>query len=196
MMADGSISRWLGGLKQGDPEAAQRLWEAYCQRLVALARDRLRGVSRRAADEEDVALSAFDSFCRSAERGRFPRLEDRDNLWQLLIVITVRKSHDLRRHEGRASRDANRSRTFSELGDLNAHDIVGDEPTPELSALVSEECSRLLGLLDDETLRSVALWKMEGYTNEEIASKLGRVRHTVDRKLRAIRQIWSGSAEL
>ena len=68
--------------------------------------------------------------------------------------------------------------------------VLGPEPTPELAAQIADECRRLLGLLRDESLRSVALWKMEGYTHEEIAARLGCVRFTVDRKLRAIRQIW------
>jgi hypothetical protein len=79
-MAEQSVSDWIGQLKAGDERAAQRLWEDYFQRLVRLARARLQGVPRRAADEEDVALSAFDSFCRGAEAGRFPRLNDRDDL--------------------------------------------------------------------------------------------------------------------
>jgi hypothetical protein len=82
MMSEGSITHWIGALKQGDPAAAQRLWNVYFYRLVVLARARLRDVPRRAADEEDVALSAFDSFCRGAERGRFAQLDDRDDLWQ------------------------------------------------------------------------------------------------------------------
>ena len=61
----------------GDRDGAQALWNVYFQRLVALARVRLRGTPRRAADEEDVALSAFDSFFRGVERGRFPQLGDR-----------------------------------------------------------------------------------------------------------------------
>jgi len=75
MLSNGSVSHWIGQLKAGNHAAAQELWEDYFQRLVRLARRKLRGRSRRAADEEDVALSAFDSFCRGAALGRFPRLE-------------------------------------------------------------------------------------------------------------------------
>src|SRR5262245_1769616 len=117
MTAELSVTRLVGMLKDGHGEAAQRLWEAYFGRLVALARAKLRGIPLRAADEEDVALSAFDSLCRRAEAGRFPRLADRDDLWQLLFVITVRKALDLVRHEGRAARG--RGRVFS-LCDLPA----------------------------------------------------------------------------
>ncbi len=55
----------------------------------------------RAADEEDIALAAFDSFYRRAERGQFPKLEGRDDLWQLLFVLTVRKAVNLTRREAR-----------------------------------------------------------------------------------------------
>src|SRR5205823_14474513 len=97
MDPEGSVTRWISRLKRGDRAAAQPLWQAYFHRLVALARDRLRGTPRRAADEEDVALAAFDSFYRRAERGQFPKLEDRDELWQRRFALTVRKAGDLTR---------------------------------------------------------------------------------------------------
>src|SRR5215471_11580657 len=76
------VTHWIGLLQAGDVAAAQPLWERYFARLVELARSRLRGAGRRVADEEDVALSAFDSFCRGAMGGRFPRLTDSADLWK------------------------------------------------------------------------------------------------------------------
>src|SRR5262245_51966189 len=99
MSSAGSVTGWLGDLQAGSPEAAQQLWQRYYGRLVGLARLKLRGAARRLADEEDIALSAFDSFCRGAEQGRFPRLDDRDNLWHLLVTLTSRKATNLLRHE-------------------------------------------------------------------------------------------------
>src|SRR5262247_2448402 len=104
MESSGSVTHWVEQLQAGDRAAAQKLWASYFQRLVALARARLRGASRRVADEEDVALSAFDSFCRAAERGCFPDLHDRNNLWRLLVVITSRKALDQVQHENRKKR--------------------------------------------------------------------------------------------
>src|SRR5689334_19253132 len=98
-MSTGSVTHWLGLLQAGNADAAQPLWERYCQRLVALARRRLRGAPRAAADEEDVALSVFDSFCRDAGAGAFPQLTDRTDLWRLLVVRTARKAVSLVRHE-------------------------------------------------------------------------------------------------
>jgi DNA-directed RNA polymerase specialized sigma24 family protein len=191
MSSEGSVTHWLIMLRDGDRAAAQKLWEVYFGRLVGLARTKLRTAPRRVADEEDVALSAFDSFCRRAERGQFPQLADRDELWHLLVVLTVRKAASLVRHEGRKSRGEGRVRTLADLAGWEFGSVLGPEPTPELAAQVADEFQRLLGCLDNDTLRSVALWKMEGDTNAEIAAKLGCIPQTVERKLRAIRRLWS-----
>ena len=189
---DDSVTSWITRLQAGDHAAAQPLWERYFGRLVGLARARLQGAPRRAADEEDVALSAFDSFCRGAERGRFPRLEDRDDLWRLLVVITARKAARLVRDESRLKRGGGRPPppAGADPAEADLEQVVGQEPSPEFAAQVTEQCERLLASLDDALLRSVALWKMEGFTNEEIAAKLGRTPRTVERKLRLIRSIW------
>jgi DNA-directed RNA polymerase specialized sigma24 family protein len=191
MQSDGSITRLIVMLKEGNRAASQQLWEVYFARLVGLARARLRSFAGRVADEEDVALSAFDSFYRRAEQGQFPRLEDREDLWQLLFVLTVRKAINLVNYQGRKSRGGGRVQSLTDLDLAGAEAIFGAEPSPELAAQLTEECQRLLARLPDESLRTVALWKMEGYTNVEIAARLGCVPHTVERKLRSIRNVWS-----
>src|SRR5690242_18871300 len=92
----GSVTSWIGQLKAGDLAAAQPLWEHYFERMVRLARLKLRALSPPGgdADDEDAALSAFNSFCEGAKQGRFPNLADRDDLWHLLVLITIRKAHD------------------------------------------------------------------------------------------------------
>jgi DNA-directed RNA polymerase specialized sigma24 family protein len=196
MASGGDVTGWVRRLEAGDREAARGLWEGYYRRLVGLARQKLRDVPRRAADEEDVALSAFDSFCRGAERGRFPRLEGRDDLWHLLVVITVRKAADLRVAARRKKRGGGKVRGESALdgpdGDAGRglEQIVGTEPTPEFAASVAEQCRALLEALRTDALRSVAVWKMEGLTNPEIAGRLGCSLATVERKLALIRDVW------
>lgn len=199
MSSAGSVSQWVLQLQAGDHGAAQKLWERYFRRLVAQARKRLRDTPRRAADEEDVALSAFDSFCRGAQKGRFPKLRDRNNLWRLLVTITARKAIDLARHEGRQKRGAGvvlaeAALTAGSGADGEEQGLEGlliREPTPEFAAQVAEQCERLLHSLADGTLRAVAVAKMEGYSDEEIAARLHCARRTVVRKLRRIRSIWS-----
>ncbi len=180
MSAD-SLRPWLALLKQGDEGAVRELWERCFPRLVALARRRLRGVAPLPADEEDVALSAFDSFCRRAADGRFPALDGRDDLWRLLSVITARKASHLLRDEARRGGRA----------DADPDQLAGAEVPPELAAAFAEECQRLFRLLPDDLHRQVAAAKMEGLTEEETAARIGRTPRTVQRKLELIRALWA-----
>jgi RNA polymerase sigma factor (sigma-70 family) len=198
MGPDGSVTRWVTALKDGDPAAPQPIWERYHRRLVALAREKLRAARRRAADEEDVVQNAFHSFFDGVAAGRFPRLDDRDDLWRLLVVITARKALDQLAHERAARRGGGtlqgESRISPQPGGWDAaaiEQVVGDEPTPEFAAQVAEEYERLLAVLGDDSLRRVAVWKMEGLTADEIAARLNCSRRTVARKLDAIRVIWN-----
>jgi DNA-directed RNA polymerase specialized sigma24 family protein len=190
---EGSVTHWIGDLKAGDPDAAQKLWERYFATLVRLARARLRSAPRAAEDEEDVALSAFDSFFAAAAHGRFPRLEDRDDLWRVLVTITRRKAADQLERQGRQKRGGGRvaheaARADGDAGFIDL--IAGPEPSPEFAAMVAEECRRRLDALPDETLRRIAVMRMEGYTNEEVAARLGCGLRSVVRKLDLIRKAW------
>src|SRR5262249_38597595 len=118
-------------------------------------------------------------------------------LWQLLVLITVRKAGGQAQRERSSKRGGGKVHNASawwegqEAGPEAAFvDLIGHEPDPAFAAQVAEECRRLLGRLETEELRSVALWKMEGYTTEEIAARLGCAWVTVHRRLRLIRRLW------
>lgn len=196
MSDGGSVTQWIQVLRQGDQAAAQPLWERYFAQLEALARQKLRGQRPAVADAEDVALSAFDSLCRGLERGRFPRLNDRDNLWRLLVVITARKAAHLLRDEHCRKRGGGQvCRCGIGPDSPEVDQVIGREPTPEFAAQVAEESQRLLSLLPREDLRQVALWKLEGFTNREIAQKLRCAPRSVDRKLHLVRALWEQERE-
>ena len=144
------------------------------------------------SDEEDATLSAFDSFCRGAAEGRFPSLGDRDDLWRLLVTMTARKVADQARREGRLKRGGGRV-VGAEAGfddDDALERALGNEPTPEFARKSVNEYRRLFDSLGDDTLRVVALLKLEGYTNEEIAASLDCGLRSVERKLEVIRKRW------
>jgi len=189
----GSVTLWLERLKSGDrSEAVNRLWAGYFGRMVGMARRHLGARTRGGADGEDVALSAFDSFVRAAEAGRFPRLEDRDDLWQVLFMITARKVADLQQAEGRLKRGG--GQIVQSLADADSAPIAvaSAEPDPAEATMLAEQAEQLLDLLPDANLRQIAVWKLEGYANHEIAQRLGRSEPTVERKLRRIREAWQG----
>jgi DNA-directed RNA polymerase specialized sigma24 family protein len=194
--APGSVTALVERVKAGDHEAVRLLWQRYYPRLVGLARKRLRSAPRRVADEEDAALSAFDSFCRRAEQGQFPDLKDRDSLWALLVVLTARKAADLVKHLHREKRGGGKVDGDSAFrpagGDSSGggfDDLEGDDPTPEEAAILAEEVEDLLGRLRDPALRQVAVWKLEGSTNAEIAERQGCSLPTVERRLAIIRRL-------
>jgi DNA-directed RNA polymerase specialized sigma24 family protein len=183
----GSISRRIPPLGAGDRLAMQQLWERDFQPLVLLARGRMHPGRCRAAGPEDVALEAFlelcDQLARPGAAESFPRLQGREHLWKLLACFTVRAAFD---HERKQARREQALRGESALGEEGLAAFAGHEPAPEFGAAVSE----MLDQLQDDGLRAVAVWRMEGWTVQEIARRLDCSASTVERKLRAIRAIW------
>jgi DNA-directed RNA polymerase specialized sigma24 family protein len=199
MLTDWSVTQWICDIKTGDKAAAQKLWEAYFQKLVGLARNRLGNTPRCAADEEDVALSAFNSFFQGVTKGRFPQLNDRTDLWRVLIRITACKAVDQINRDRRKKRRPKSGTVRGESVFVGLEggiaQVVGDEPTPAFAAQVAEEYEQLLQRLGDLKLRSVAVWKLEGHTDQEIADKLDCKLRTVERKLHLIRSLWAKGSE-
>lgn len=200
MSVEQSVTHWINELKDGDTSAAQRLWQYYFRHMVSLARRRLHGAPKRAADEEDVALSAFNSFCVGLQAGRFGDVTDRDNLWPLLVTMTARKAVDLIRHENRVKRggtgqaDADDDR----LVQIRLDEIFAREPSPEFAAQIAEQFTLLMQQLDaanDPQLHELALLKMEGHKNEEIAEQLSCTRRTIERKIRIIAAMWKRESD-
>ena len=198
MDGSSSISQWIAGLKAGEAEAAQRLWERYSERLTELARRRLRDVPKRGADEEDVVQSVFHALCRGASAGRFENIRDRDDVWWLLLKITRQKVIDHLRRETAKKRGSGRVQSEADLKAYLNHthgfsldDLIGQHPTPEWIAIFEEEHQRLLRLLRDDPLRRIATARIEGYTVAEIADDLAISTRSVERKLQLIRNQWA-----
>ena len=195
MSSDGSVTHWIHEIKEGNRDVARDLWERYFTHMVRLARGQLQSNKRRVSDEEDVAVSVFESFCRAAEMGRFPDLADRDTLWRLLVKMTSRKVIDQRRRDGRLRRGGGDVGGESVLAGADDKDdsqtlasVVGNEPTPEFISIMTEQFNLLLDHLQNPELQELAIGKMEGYTNDEMAERLGCSLRTIERRLRLIRE--------
>jgi RNA polymerase sigma factor (sigma-70 family) len=176
-----SVTRLIRAV-QGDRESAVGpLLAVYFDRLVQLARKRLQDLPGMAGYEEDLALRSFHSiYGRLRDPARPLHLAGRDDLWRLLATRTISRAIDLiRRH-----------RPGEVADDQEVERLLAREPTPEEAAETADECRRLLDLLAEPELRQIALWKVEGYTNEEIAARLDCVPRTVERKVSRIRLLW------
>jgi RNA polymerase sigma factor (sigma-70 family) len=195
----GSVTHWIDGFKAGQPDAADALWQRYYERVISVARQRLKRPPQQAVeDAEDAALSAIHSLFAGVAQGRFERLSDRVDLWQLLVAITVKKALSQRQRHGRLKRGGHhviRGQTAVENVDEDHQDnalalALSKEPDPESVAIIQDQFQNLLDSLPDPTLRQIALWRMDGLSNAEIARKLGCVVRTVERKIERIRLIW------
>lgn len=197
MSPDDPITLWMEELREGDDAAAAGLWNHFCLRLYESARRKLSPASRGVYDEEDAALSAFHSVCAGIAAGRFPALNDREGLWRLLLVITSRKVVHRHRHDQQQKRDVGRTFTdsvFARDRDDSAaagiQNVPAREPTPEFAAAFAETCEKLFEELEESQLRDVASLRLEGYSDSEIATRLGCTRRTIQRRLEVIRRQW------
>ena len=190
-----SITTWISMYKAGERKAAQPLWENYFRRLIGLARKILQTNESGTNDVEDVALSAIKSAFHGMEQGKFPRLNDREDLWALLAAITRNKAVDVLK---KAQKIPNC------VGDSPIDQFMSEEPTPQMAAQFADECRHMLAKLEDENLpeklrgkdiKRIAMLKLDGSTNQTIATKLNRPLRAVERGLAIIRTIWEQDEE-
>jgi DNA-directed RNA polymerase specialized sigma24 family protein len=180
-LAHQSVTRLIRNLQGGRESSTGPLLKVYFQRLVQLARKRLQNVPGLDSYEEDVALRSFHSMCRRVQDAQRPlELADRNDLWRLLATRTVSRAIDLIR----------RQRLEQPADERAVEQLLSREPTAEEAAEIADECRRLLDLLDEPQLRQIALWKVEGFSHEEIAARLDCVPRTVERKVQRIRILW------
>ena len=194
---DRSVTYFFEQLRAGDRSAADELWQRFFPRMVGLARKTLTDYPQRAADAEDAAQDAFVSFWRRAEAGEFVGELDRNNLWNLLGTITVRKALKQARREGAQKRGGGKVHGESSIAGLphgEGKDVQLDEALAQLPTQEFDlHCEELLLALDVE-LRAFALLRLMGYKNHEIASILDCSESKVERKLQFIRRSWEAFA--
>ncbi|MCA9059329.1 MAG: hypothetical protein KDA85_12555, partial [Planctomycetaceae bacterium] len=172
----------------GDSIAANRIWQHYFDRLVRAVRQRLQGQNRVVSDEEDIVLSVFDSFYAAAEQGRFPDLSDRNDLWRLLLRMSARKVIDKRRHDKRQRRGGD-VRIHSLSGDNETIiEVIGNEPSPEMVLMMQESIAQFFSHFGVGNLQDLAVAKLEGYSNAELARRFECSERTIERRLHLIRE--------
>ncbi len=197
MSTPGSMTRWADDLRSPDPrvrdEAARMIWERYAARLLVLVRRKLDERVRRRTDADDVLQSMYKSFCLGRRSDQGPLLS-RDDLWRLLVHITMCKVANAANRERAARRDVRRDQQepADREGDGPSprwmlEQMDRSEPSPDEALALEEELEGWLKPLPED-LRRVALWKLEGYTNREIGVMIERTERTVELKMRIIRR--------
>ena len=166
----GSVTHWLSLLRAGDPQAPEALWDRYFAQVLRLAHQQLLGLRDRSHDAEDVALSTLNALCQAAQHGRLANVQDRHDLWRLLVTCTLNRARNLRSHENRLKRRAELVVETGPRPEAGLGNVPSTEPTPEEAAQLADELRHVMQRLDAEDptqrLREVALLKLEGYTVE------------------------------
>lgn len=196
-----SVSRLIEQLEAGDSAAAKEIWDRFLYRIIGLARNRLQKIPRRAFDEEDVAVSAFNAFFQGVEEERFQQLEDRDDLWQVLAMLTERKAIGVMRRELAEKRGGAINRGESVFENLIAESTGANglqgvaDPSPQVIDEFTDGVREMIETLSDETEQQIAMLKLQGFTNKEIAEKIDISLRAVERKLSLIRMQWERSSD-
>lgn len=176
----GSITMLYQQWREGRDEALGQLIARFWPRLMALANSTLSGRLQRVSDAEDALQSAMISFWEQVGEGGFRNEMDRNDLWNVLGLITVRKALKLQEKERAQKRGGGRVVTGLDLE---------NSPAPVSDAEFDVLCTELLELLEPD-LRSFALLRLMGHKNREIAAQFGCTERKVERKLELIRTIW------
>jgi RNA polymerase sigma-70 factor (ECF subfamily) len=180
-VSDETLVRWL---RSGNDAAASRLYSRYVHRLRALARAKLSADLSRRVDAEDIVQSVFRRFFQAARQGNYD-VPGGDDLWDLLLVITVNKIRSEKSYQRAAKRDVRRTAD-------NGRDGFSLEQIAERDDLAVT----LLRLHVEEALarfpadyRTVVELRMEGHDIRDIARRTGRSKRTVERILQESRLV-------
>jgi RNA polymerase sigma factor (sigma-70 family) len=191
LAATGSVTLCYAQLRAGDDQAACELWKRFFPRIRGLARKTLGAFPQRASDADDAAQNAFVSFFQQVERGDFGDHLDRQSLWNLLAVITVRKALKQVERERSQKRGGGRIRSETErAASADGREFRLDEALAEMPMQEFDlRCEEMLLMLPEQ-LREIAMLRLMGHTNVEIAGLLQCTERRIQRKLQHIRARW------
>lgn len=190
MDSSSTITDWITAVRHSDESAARKLWDTYVPRLQKLARGWIQATGL--YDEEDVAISAYQTLCQKLRTGHFTDVNSRDSFWALLAMIASRKANDLAKRDRTLKRGGIQTVGLDNTDELNLAASAGSQP--DIDLLMAEECKVLLDQLGDSDLRQVTLLRLEGFTNPEIAEQLKLTLRSVQRMVKLIKEIWEKRA--
>jgi RNA polymerase sigma factor (sigma-70 family) len=196
-MADpgGSITQAFRQMRQGDGLATRQVVERFFPRLAGLARKTLSGGPQAMADADDAVQSALVSFHQRIEGGQFAEILDRNDLWNVLATMTVHKSLEQLRRQRAAKRGGGKVLDEAALCNVQGEPVPLAETVAQIpSSDFDLYCEELIDMLADE-LRPIALLRLLGYRNREIAERLACTERRVERKLALIRLKWEDHVE-
>ena len=139
-------------------------------------------------DPEDIAASAMLALINGLNKGNFHSVKNRDQLWQMLVMIAARKATNKAKFLDRDKRGGKRACDDEAIANLGNYIDQTNDPAKFVE--IEMTCRELLTALPDDNYREIALMRLAGFNNQEIGIKLNCSARTIDRKLIAIREVW------
>jgi RNA polymerase sigma factor (sigma-70 family) len=166
---------WFERLAAGDPDVVGEFWEAFGEPLRRVAERQISSALARRLDPEDIVQSACRTFFRRAQRGEF-ECSDSDDLWRLMLTITLNKARMQARFQGRKRRAMNAEQPIDAVAEPAASQIEEGIAAVDFSDFFEA----LLRHLDDES-REILQRLLDGQSQKEIAQALTCSERTVRR---------------
>lgn len=186
----GSVTHWLRELKAGDRDAVNSICHRYYERVVQFADRKMKINPDRAVEAEDIAQITIHQLCVNLSTGRYPDLDNREQLWDLLVVFTLNR---IRKHF-RACNTLKRSAPHGSVLEFKRTQALKDLQSPEAPAIMADMVRCWMDRLDHEDptgeLKQVAIWSMENISGSEIARILKKRKSFVLQQIRLIRLLW------
>lgn len=196
----------------GDPDAVNQIMCRYYAAMAVMAYRLIHNyrVDETLLDGDDAVNVTVFKLWRAAKEGRISSIVSHEDFWKLFSSSLQRNILHARDHGVRLKRGgpgacpagwdspevgaavrSGASRPGFHRRASIPDDLRSNLLPPDVVTLANEEVERLLGLLRDPLLRSVATMRAEEYTTEEIAHHLGLTTRSIRRKLAEIRRIWA-----
>jgi RNA polymerase sigma-70 factor (ECF subfamily) len=183
-MADDDL---IDQCRRGDQDAARRLFDAYVDRLLPLARRRISQRLASRVDAEDIVQSVFRTFFARLKEDKFT-LNDQDDLFRLLVRITVHKTLRQVAHHKAAKRDPGQELGQGDAANEQLLQLLTTEPTPDEAVMFIDQLEHFMGQLS-QTDRQILELRMQGYSTDEIAKQLNSYDRKIRRVLERIRDV-------
>jgi len=196
MNEDEEWDQMLAGLRTGDEQACERFWSEYAPMLESVADRQLSQRLKRRVGADDIVLSACRTFFRRVSDGQF-ELPDAEALWRLICTITLTKARRAARDNLRKKRGMDREQSLDAGDDDStnpAGQLPGNSTTPLDAAMVADQMEALLGGLGEQECTILDL-KLQQFTNDEIAEKVGCSERSVRRIISKLKERWLSMEE-
>ena len=184
-MADGRPTEWLDNLRSGDNGAARQIFEHFSKRLCRLAERHMSSRLRQRVDGDDVIQSVFRTFFVRDSQGQF-QVDHTDELWRLLVTITLRKARGVWRKNNAGQRSLGREVEWGESAGLSIA-AISREPTVVEALVLADEIAALLNGLTEDHAKALEL-RMGGHTPTEAAALMGLSRQSFYRLLDPLKE--------